>query len=131
MKKKIFNKTTIVTGPRSAHGCSVSINPNGNFSFSAELSATLQLTKTGVEFIQDEDRPTDWYLELSTAESSLPLRDDKGGVKLQCAFLAKEILKSLGLDSAHRFQVATEPVEGNMFAILTKSATPTRSKKED
>jgi hypothetical protein len=124
MKKKVFNKKNTV-GLRG--GALISINPNGYITLSPELVERLSLNKkdVGVEFIQDEDRPTDWYLNVSRGPDAIKLRmHANGGGKLQSSFLAREMLRSMKLEGAHKMQVATEAAEPSTFAIFFKTASP-------
>jgi hypothetical protein len=71
MKKKIFNRETVPSRGNNGHsGSWISIQKSGNMTFSKDLIAALKLeTRGGVIFIQDEDHPKDWYLEVSNEAS--------------------------------------------------------------
>jgi hypothetical protein len=129
MKKKIFNRRNAV-GLRG--GAVLAINPNGYISFSRDLTERLGLNKkdAGVEFIQDEDRPTDWYVNVSRGPDAIKIRlGEDGGGKIQSTFLAREMLRSMKLEGGHKMQVATEPAEPNTYAIFFKTASATSLRK--
>lgn len=130
MKKKVFNQTTTPRGTRSA-GNVFSIYPkSGTMKFSADLVRNLKIdTETKVNIIQDEERPKDWYIELTKESDGLQVKEKKsasGKFKeyvIQSIFLSRLILKESELpEKTIRLLVATEPVEKNMHAIITKSA---------
>jgi hypothetical protein len=134
MKKKIFNKETIPARNGFA-GPWISISKSGNITFSRDLIKSLKLDDWGgVIFIQDEDKPKDWYMELSKDASALRPRPEKNGtIKIQSAYIVKSMLSSLDLELAtYKFKVASEPAEPNTYAIFTVAKEPIvrKSKKE-
>jgi len=129
MKRKVFNQTSVPD--QRPTGYFIRINPkNGGFVFSRELGDMLNLKQYGVNFIQDEERPSDWYLEKSSDANAFKVRFKKTNSDnryqqyiLQSSFLAREILKSAGLPiDSTRLMVASEPIEKDLYAIITKSA---------
>ena len=123
MKKKIWNSKSIPSGT-TAYGNSILISPAGTIAFSTQLSAFLK-SKPSVNFIQDEDKPSEWFIEQTSEGDAIKLRvETNGNYKVQSAFLAKEILRTCNLftKKSVRMFVATEAVEKNLFAIITKSA---------
>jgi len=123
MKRKTYNKISVPTFRKT--GTWIRINPkNGAINFSQEIAAKLDLKNQGVNFIQDEENQQDWYIETSQDENAFTVRIIAGKITLvQSTTLARAILKSLELEPVTtRFNVSTEPVEENLYAIITKSA---------
>lgn len=130
MQRKIWNKKTIPTS--RLHGPWISIQPgSGKISFTCELVDKLKLNKAGIEFIQDEEKPKEWYIEISNSPDAIKLREEKNNVwAFQSTYLARTILDSLELDKGtYKIPVAIVPAEKNLYAILTKGAAPTLVKK--
>lgn len=126
MKKKVYNINTIPA--TRATGYAISINPkNGSIMFSKELGDLLVLKGKKVNFIQDEERPTDWYLEPTDDKYAIPIRAKKsggknGGFMVQSSYLVRELIKICNLENTgQRIIVANEPVEKTMYPIITKS----------
>jgi hypothetical protein len=100
MKKKIWNKTNVPS--IKASGCWMRINPkSGALIFSGDLVELLNLQKHGVEFIQDEERPADWYVQPSKDSEAFTPRFKKANKHdrtciVQSTSLARTILKSTG-----------------------------------
>lgn len=113
----------------------MSISPKGGkIVLSAELCDKLKLEKFRVNFIQDEDRPQDWYLEPTKDNEGIQFKSDNANAKkLYCAqstYLVKKILETVGLENtSHRVQVS-ETAEDGLYAIITKSAVPIKAKAE-
>lgn len=131
MKRKIWNQTSIPnTRPT---GLYISVNPkSGGMSFSKDLTEKLQQMGGGINLIQDEDRPTDWYIEVSKDTEAFQIRvkpETTSGI-IQSTHLVRELLTTCGLEKkSYRFMVAAEPIEKNLYAILTKSANHRTLKK--
>lgn len=143
MKRKIFNRENTPPKTTRATGFWLRIHPkSGGITFSKDLAVHLELNKNfGVNFIQVEDRPKDWYIEKSKDEAAFRVRvkatpkKTEGNFIIQSTVLAREILTSLNAGTATderlastRFLVATEPVEKNLYAIITKSAEVSKRK---
>ncbi len=133
MKKKVFNRTNILSKRGGTHPIIdpiLVIRKSGHIVFSAALVKALSLDKNTIEFVQDDDRPKDWYIEISSGVDSIRLRPTKSqSFYFQSAWLVKMILESMSLPAAtYRILVVTEPVEKNLYAILTKSATAPKYK---
>jgi len=130
MKKRIFNQTTTPQNVRGPGQCLVSLYPkSGNINFSKKLSEVLKLNDENqrINIIQDEDRPKDWYIELTSDADGFTPRVKKAAkynqYVIQNSHLCRLILKECGLpEETVAFVVATEPVQENLFAIITKSA---------
>ena len=78
--------------------------------------------KEEINFYQDEDNPSDWY--LIPEKDGLRMRASAGdGSSLLCnsAGTAKNLLKSVGMTRTASMLVATEPIEGGYYAIITSS----------
>jgi hypothetical protein len=134
MKKKIWNKASVPT--QKATGYWIRVQPkSGGITFSNDLARCLQLTTNGINFVQDEDRLSDWFIELSKDENAFMVRSKKSNqwdrsFILQSTALAREILKSINSEMVStRFIVAAEPIEENVYAIITKSAAHSKKLK--
>lgn len=128
MKLKTFNiansKGHNDTTPR------LSMNNSGLISFNGALAEKMKLRKgLKILFHQDEDRPQDWFIELTDLKNTeaFELRTVKNSqcLGLQSAFLVKEVRRSLedtGKGSM-RFLIGEEQNEKGLFLwpIITKS----------
>lgn len=126
MKRKVFN--SVNTPSVKATGLYLRVSPkSGAFNFSKELADKLKLDSHRINIIQDEEKPADWYIEVTKDQAAFEVRrktqtEDPYYI-LQSTFLARTILKESKLpEESTRFMVAAEPVERNLYAILTKSA---------
>jgi len=125
MKRKVWNKDSV---PETrVTGLYIRVAPkSGTITLSKDLAELIK--KPGINFVQDEARPLDWFIEPS-AETSAFLIRSKSNAKMQSGYvvqnsaICREILKSskLKLEST-RFMVAAEFTDGGGYAILTKSA---------
>jgi hypothetical protein len=132
MKKKIWNTESTPRSTPNGRGQYLSLNKNGSILLSKDLVEGLKLTGQRINFIQDEDRPQDWYIEPTKDQTGFELREKKAAAGyvsfiIQCQSIRKNILESnkLPIDVAHRVLVAELPVEKitpPIYAILTKSA---------
>lgn len=125
MKKKILNQST--AREYSKGGLYISISGTaGVIGVSKDLGDKLKLAKLGVNFVQDEDHPIDWYLQASNDINAFRVRsDDKAPYyyTVQSSHVCRQILDSCSLEKkTHRFIVSGEPVEGDLYPIITKSA---------
>jgi hypothetical protein len=133
MKRKVWNKANV---PQTkSTGSWIRIHPkSGGITFSNDLATALKLSSNGVNFIQDEERPGDWYIEVSKDKDAFEVRSKKANEHdkafiIQSTALARTILSSIGIDMVStRFMVATEAIERNTYAIITKSAVSARPK---
>jgi hypothetical protein len=131
MKKKIWSRANIPnTRPT---GLWIHFSPkNGAITFSKDLTEKHQIGKNGVLFIQDEDRPIDWYLEITrnNPDAFFPRRKKTGkGCLIQSALLCREIMSSSGLTmESQRVLVSAQEVEPNVYSVITKSGQPKKSK---
>jgi hypothetical protein len=77
-----------------------------------------------ISIIQDELRPTDWYIQKTDDPDGFELRTyAKTSMAMNAAKIASILLDSLGLTESTTFRMATEPTVDNgeeYFAILTK-----------
>ncbi|MFO0386340.1 MAG: hypothetical protein ACK505_06145 [Flavobacteriales bacterium] len=121
MKLKVFNQANTATTKSTGHFISIQTK-NGAICFSKDLSILLDLDNNKIEFIQDEDKPKDWYLRVSQDENAFDVRIKKAGTIIQTTTLCRAIVSSLGIDfvGSYRFMVADKPTDG-LYAIITKS----------
>jgi len=77
----------------------------------------------GILVHQDEEIPTDWYIEVSESQDAFVLRDyKKGNLCFSGSATAKEMRQTLGQTGTFRYQVAAVPVDDdhpNLYAIFT------------
>lgn len=140
MKRKVFGASVLGTRhQRSGNYCL--IKKNGMILFSRDLSAAVK--GQHITFVQDEDRPKDWYLEVSKKKDvdGIPVREfaklERCGI--QSSLIAKELLQSLSLEENGSYELtvssdpSTEEGGAKSFAILTGTAKPSFSgrKKEN
>jgi hypothetical protein len=135
MKTRIFNQANSTSKKSTGHFITIQ-TINGAISFSKDLVALIDTKKNKVQFVQDEDKPKDWYLQVTTSEDGFSVRGKNAGSILQNTVLCREILKSLGVafEGSWRIMVSTTP--GELFSlptypIITKSikeVKPTRNK---
>jgi len=132
MKLKRFNTTNI----RSIRigKPTVRFNKQGQISFSIAIITAMGL-KSGdkIEFIQDEEKPKDWYVVKCKNDNGFTLRDFKGsnGLVTNSSSLVKTFIKSLEpqFDSSVTsvgclMALQSTKVENEeLFAIITKSAS--------
>lgn len=114
----------------------MSLSPKGGkIVLSAELSEKLGLKKNRLNFVQDEDRPQDWYLEATSQSDGIEFKaDNANGKKLYCAqstYLVKKILESTGLQEESFRMIVSETAEGGLYAIITKSSVSLKRKQKE
>lgn len=132
MKKKIFDASCLRI--RGSGDYQMKVTKSGHIIFSKEVVDRISLTEKGFVVVQDEERPKDWYIQLlkKGSENSLKLKasDDKRSYSVQCAFITKSILNSLGMDRSIGMQVAEAGLddEPTLIPIITNSAKPLQSK---
>lgn len=111
---------------RKAEPCLMRVTMKGSFSFNQAASRDLKIGENSRVFLhQDEERPVDWYLEVTTDEAGITCRRNvkTGSVSFQASYLANELMKSVKItDKSAKFPVSCIPTEGKYFAIITKAA---------
>lgn len=129
MKKKIWNTASIPSSRETGFWLSL-LPSSGKIVLCAELSEKLQLAKGfRINFIQDEDRPADWYIETTKDKDGILFKVDLANKKrnLYCAqkkALVLTMLETLSLEQqSYRIRVSREP-QDKMLPIITKSAKP-------
>lgn len=103
----------------------VRISKTGFVSFNKSSMHQLKLKAADkIAIVQDELRPTDWYIQKTDDPDGFELREySKSGLAMNAAKITKLILKSLGLNESTTFRMATDLTKDNgeeYFAILTK-----------
>lgn len=127
MKKKVWNAGTIPSSRET--GFWISLLPkSGKIVLCQELVSKLKLTNgLRVNFIQDEERPEDWYIETTNNKDGLLFKVDLANKKrnlycVQKKALVLTMLESLALEQqSYRIRVSREH-EDDMLPIITKSA---------
>lgn len=136
MKQRIWNASTTPSSDRLV-GHYLSISKTGTVNFSVGLAATLGFPKNGVQFIQDEERPEDWFVQSSNDVSAFKAREKKMNESqktktymVQNATLARAILKGCNSEDNGKVMVAPEVTKEKGasigFAIITKSSKTKR-----
>lgn len=109
---------------RAVGKASVRIEPRGTLSFSGRCRKDLGLAEGDKIIIhQDKSRPKDWYISKTDSEYGLTLRK-QGPAQLivNAKSIVRKIYESLGVAGGSKtFIMATEPVEGEYYAIITSS----------
>lgn len=125
MKLKKFTRDDVHR--RKAERCMLHITAKGKLTFSREASSALNIGEASRIYLhQDEERPIDWYIEVTSDKEGIECKRNAstGVLGFQCAFLAQEILKSIGKSAVKsiRLPVSHVPTEGKLYAIITKAA---------
>ncbi len=127
MKFKVFDAKS-ATVPGKIPTPALTMSRTGLFRPNVVLVEKLALEAGDlITLVQDEDRPTDWYI-TKYIETGVPVRFTKNGQPLfNHSTAAKELYATLGKEATEtvRMQVATTPlVDANKayYAIITKSA---------
>lgn len=120
---KIYTPASVPSG-RGKKGPYISINPKtGRIGIYAPALERLMASKNDkLAFLQDENRPQDWY--ITEHPNGFPLIDKKGVYEITSRPLARLILGSLGITEHSRFLVGEFNIETQSCAIITKSAKP-------
>lgn len=130
MKKKVFDSS--VLGNRyHKSGNHININKAGMIYFSQDM--TKELKGKRVNFIQDEARPGDWYIEPTKDASGIEMKFNQKLQRciIQAAAITRAMCDSLDLaPGSYSMTVSSDSSEG-MYAILTKTAAPTNRKSKD
>ncbi len=128
MEKVRFNALNV--RKRVAHDPRLHIDKRGTFSFNKVACENMGL-KIGdyLEFIQDKDNPSDWYIVKSEKGKGIQLnKSTSGQLKLSSMHLSIIIRRSIewhDRETSLHFLVAYEPVtidDEEMWAIITSSA---------
>lgn len=92
-------KVVIIEKARET-GKFVSINKAGVFHFSKDFIQENGFKENDlIDFLQDEERPKDWYITKSaTGQSRLRASGKLGGLMVNCSFMAKKIKTSIDFD---------------------------------
>ena len=78
----------------------VSINKSGVFHFSKNFVSENGFKENDkIDFLQDEERPKDWYITKSaTGQTRLRSNGKLNSLMVNCSFMAKKLKKSIGFD---------------------------------
>lgn len=103
----------------------VTINKNHQFHFSQYAAEVLELKQHNlVDFLQDEDQPSDWYMYVNN-DGQFRLRKDKERLSFQNTLLSQKIKKSLGVETHKSVSIRIgKPFEHEgmkLIALLTSS----------
>jgi hypothetical protein len=132
MKLKQFNQSNLQMLPRATEA-TVRISASaGLISFSIRAIAEMKLSSEDkLNFIQDEESPTDWYVEKTKDRNGIPVRTRDNRVEFNNSRLAILILASVkskmpfGKEvKSAGFRIKTKPVEvegRELYLILTSN----------
>lgn len=99
----------------------ISLSLNGVIRFNNALIRELNLEKgKKIAFSQDEEKKHDWY--FAPDDDGIELRQPKstsGGMIIQSASIANDILRSINVDNGCSIPVSTQLTEG-VYALITK-----------
>ena len=134
MKFKRYNETTFPKGVNSGTP-SISFSKAGTITLNSVAVKALQINdKTRIEFIQDEDRPEDWYI-LKSSDGGYTLRqqtEKSTAVMIQNKGLITHIAHELQRSAPFRCLVSVQCVhidDMELWPIITKSAKSTAHAK--
>jgi hypothetical protein len=122
MKRKVFNVKSLKLA--GLPGNWVSVDKKGTMLFSRDFTTLVKGKK--VNIIQDEDKPKDWYIEITPDAEGIPVNfvEKLERCSIQSSTISREILGSLDLpEQRYRFVIGAKPEAGQMYALITKSAT--------
>lgn len=130
MKLKIYNKENATSYFSSKAGQPrVSFYPkNGNIVLNRALSEKLTLSSGGiaVEFAQDENEPTDWFLRVNpdglVLKEKLSKGQSTGYFNCSSTKIVKDLLSSIDKDTTISCVVGSTPAEDGWYPIFTSSA---------
>ena len=127
MNLKIYNTTNSRRVPQGKPFIRVH-RKSGVINISKAAHEAVGIT-TGVEMLQDQDHPCDWYIRASDAPEAIPTRRSPSGVVY---FNSAEIARIMGESLPGEFlgkasikiPVAPQPVDDDsqLYALLTKAA---------
>lgn len=129
MKIKRYNREN--TGGLRSGKPTLSIHRIGIITISKQLAEDLKIKEGSfVELLQDEDRPTDWYLIINSSDNGFEVRRKKATtytLVFNSKHVVREMLKSVALEKSARFLVSISETELEpdlyAYAIITKSAS--------
>lgn len=131
---KVFNSSILgARHQRSGYYCV--IKKSGLIMFSRDMNELLKGKR--VNFLQDEIRPKDWYVEVTKDASGIPVRfiDKVDRHAIQSSVIAREILDACAIEAGGAdFAISSTPDttdNGKSYAILTSTGSPvTRQTKK-
>jgi len=124
MKLKTFNTANTIT--RRGVNPRVRVNDKGTFYVNAGALNRMKL-KTGdrIQFHQDEERGSDWYLEKTDDQAGFVLRAAASGSSLIFSNqdIRNRIVESVNpqLTGSFDLMIGIEPVEGKYWPLITAS----------
>jgi len=117
------------TGTRHEDLPIMSVSQNGIIRFNRNAYEKIGLVHgCRISFYQDRQQPLDWYIKISDKGARLRYETSKSSLAVNFSNVAKEILKSIGCNKIVRLRVATEPVEGGYYAIITRGVIENKNK---
>lgn len=121
MKAKVYSRENCKykTNGKSA----ISLSKSGVISISSQAIEKIGLTAGDkILMVQDEEKPTDWYIQKTEEEHGFVLRKSTKHLAFNAKSIVIDLLKSLGKElQSTSFILATEPTEEVYYAIITKS----------
>ncbi len=125
MKLKEFKPVVVRIGKPTIH-----FNYKGAVTISKTAVENLKITPDKkITFLQDVERPKDWYFTISEGESEFEIRKGPGGNSLMfnSRSLQVEIITSLGLDtdSSYSFPIGEPTIVNGVvyYPIITSKIT--------
>ena len=106
---------------------SISVTPKGKMKINQAAAVALDI-KPGdtINYYQDENSPTDWYIKKETGGRVTARSAGRESKSVICnsVDISNRILRSIkgfGRKSVN-MRISTTPIEGNYYAIITSSA---------
>lgn len=134
MKFKEHNTTT--TGAAGHYSMpTINFGKAGNITISKVAREAMNLTPGDkIDFIQDEEKPQDWYIKVGTLNGfkvrNLAAAAGSRGLGFSCKNLVREVARSLNISEKVSFKCImsiqpfrVEEMDFDLWPIITKSAT--------
>lgn len=120
MKTKIFNQETC---PKFSHSQgTINVHVSGQISFNTKALEILSITtKSKFQFVQDEENPTNWYIEVIDNAKGFSINFSGTRASIFNRALVGRILQSLNLGTNKKFILSPALFEGKYFPIITHS----------
>lgn len=126
MKLTKFNRGTTLSSNRADSLPIIGVNQKGLIRLNKAGQKLLGLAiNDRVNILQDEEKPSDWYVEKTTDDDGFILRNCSGGGLLCNSVLTtNKIMDSLRIQKSTLMRIAPKPIEdgSSIYAILTSTA---------
>jgi hypothetical protein len=108
---------------QSCTGPEIRFNRSGIVTLNSKVCQELDLHEGDqIKVHQDKKKKQDWYIEKVTMGGLKLKKNHAAGsiaLTIQSALICKEVLLSLGKDKPVKLPVATTPLDGKYYALIT------------